>query len=279
MDLVRGDVEEIHTDRATDALYYFILDAINLKITKKALILPKIIFFIFFLFFPVNAQEFELSTSSSPFLVICAVIIFVILVLFIIYRNYYSERELRRREEEIMRSEEKYRELFENSLDTILITNLKGEFIEVNKAFERVMGYSKEEVIGRSYRDFIPEEYTEFIFKSFNRAFKAGKSIYGLELEFFTKNRERRYAEGNISLIKQGGKVVAFQGNFRDVTERKRMEEKLKDSEEMFRKLAEKSLVGIYLIQDGVFRYVNPKMAELWGYGVEELIGRSPLEF
>ncbi|RLI79055.1 hypothetical protein DRP05_05360 [Archaeoglobales archaeon] len=57
------------------------------------------------------------------------------------------------------------------------------------------------------------------------------------------------------------------------------MEEKLKESEEMFRTLAEKSLVGIYLIQDGVFKYVNPKLAELWGYEVDELIGKSPLQF
>ncbi|WP_456468237.1 PAS domain S-box protein [Archaeoglobus sp.] len=47
----------------------------------------------------------------------------------------------------------------------------------------------------------------------------------------------------------------------------------------MFRVMAEKSLVGVYLIQDGKFQYVNPKMAELWGYEANELIGKSPLEF
>jgi len=57
-------------------------------------------------------------------------------------------------------------------------------------------------------------------------------------------------------------------------TEHKQAEEALRESENKFRSLAEKSLVGIYLIQDEIFRYVNPKLAEIFGYRVEELIGK-----
>jgi len=57
-------------------------------------------------------------------------------------------------------------------------------------------------------------------------------------------------------------------------TEHKQVEEALRESENKFRSLAEKSLVGIYLIQDGIFKYVNPKLAEIFGYRVEELIGK-----
>jgi len=57
-------------------------------------------------------------------------------------------------------------------------------------------------------------------------------------------------------------------------TEHKQAEEALRQSENKFRSLAEKSLVGIYLIQDGIFRYVNPKLAEIFDYRVEELIGK-----
>ncbi len=204
---------------------------------------------------------------------------FTILVFFAVYRNYYLGRKLKKRENEVIQSEEKYKGLFENSLDAIAITNLDGEFVEVNRAFERMTGYSRDEIIGMSYMDLVPREYSKLIFESYNKAFRAEENIYGLEFEFLTKSGKRKYVEGNISLIKQGGSVVAFQGNFRDVTEKKRIENALRDSEEMFRKLAEKSLVGIYLIQDGVFKYVNPKMAKLWGYSVGELIGKSPLEF
>ena len=57
-------------------------------------------------------------------------------------------------------------------------------------------------------------------------------------------------------------------------TEHKQAEEALRESENKFRSLAEKSLVGIYLIQDEIFRYVNPKLAEIFDYRVEELIGK-----
>ncbi len=55
-------------------------------------------------------------------------------------------------------------------------------------------------------------------------------------------------------------------------SERRRVAEALRQSETMFRKITEKSIVGVYLIQDHIFRYVNPKMAEICGYEVSELV-------
>jgi PAS domain S-box-containing protein len=63
-------------------------------------------------------------------------------------------------------------------------------------------------------------------------------------------------------------------GAHRNVLEHNRAEEALYDSGDKFRDLAEKSLSGIYLIQDGVFKYVNPRFAEIWGYRVEETIDK-----
>ncbi len=57
-----------------------------------------------------------------------------------------------------------------------------------------------------------------------------------------------------------------------EIAERKHMEDQLKKSEEKFRIIAEKSLVGVYLISDGVFKYVNPRFAEIFGYTCEEML-------
>jgi PAS domain S-box-containing protein len=57
-------------------------------------------------------------------------------------------------------------------------------------------------------------------------------------------------------------------------SERRRVSEALHESETMFRKITEKSIVGVYLIQDDLFRYVNPKMAEICGYEVSELVDK-----
>ncbi|TAN42412.1 MAG: PAS domain S-box protein [Nitrospirae bacterium] len=71
------------------------------------------------------------------------------------------------------------------------------------------------------------------------------------------------------------GEVVAAIEMVEDVTELRRAEQALKESENKFRDLSEKSLVGIYLIQDGIFEYVNPVMAEIFGYSVDELTGKK----
>src|ERR1700690_770740 len=71
------------------------------------------------------------------------------------------------------------------------------------------------------------------------------------------------------------GKVIAAIEMVEDVTELKYAEQALKESENKFRDLSEKSLVGIYLIQDDIFKYVNPMMAEIFGYRVDELIGKK----
>ncbi len=60
-----------------------------------------------------------------------------------------------------------------------------------------------------------------------------------------------------------------------ELYERKKAEEALRESENKFRDLAEKSLVGIYLIQDKEFKYINPKLAETFGYTVDEIIGKK----
>jgi two-component system response regulator len=137
--------------------------------------------------------------------------------------------EKKRLEEEIRSSEEKYRDLFENSLEIMAITNLKGEFVEVNRAFEDATGFSREEVIGRSYREFVPDKETaEIIFRKYNEAFKSEKDLYGLEFEISTKRRDKIVLEGNIRLLKKGNIVWGFQGIFRDITDRKRLELELK---------------------------------------------------
>jgi PAS domain S-box-containing protein len=141
-------------------------------------------------------------------------------------------------EEELRKSEAKYRDLFENSLDVIAVTDLKGEFIDVNRAFEEVLGYTRDEVIGESFRKVVgSKENADFIFKKYNEAFKEGKDLYGLEAEIITKKGKRVFVEGNIRLIRENGKIVAFQGNFRDITDRKKLEKSLSELNDILRLL------------------------------------------
>jgi len=75
------------------------------------------------------------------------------------------------------------------------------------------------------------------------------------------------------------GRVLYYEGSLEDITEWKRTEEALRESEERFRALTEQALAGVYLIQDGRFRYVNPALAKMVGYEPEEIIDQlSPLD-
>ena len=98
----------------------------------------------------------------------------------------------------------------------------------------------------------------------------------------FAKNIEMRYRRKDGSIIwgllnsrlvrDCQGNILYIEGTLQDITERKRTGDELRESEQMFRDLTEKSLVGIYLIQDGLFRYVNSRFAEILGYEAHELI-------
>jgi PAS domain S-box-containing protein len=175
----------------------------------------------------------------------------------------FKNRKLEREFEEM---EEKFKMLFESPFKAVII--FKGErVVSCNPKAMEILGIKNfRQVIGKSVYDFFGYEIKNRI-----EAAKAEPQFFELSL-----SRDGRKIELEASLTKVSDKLMMIA---RDITERKEMERKLKESEEMFKKLAEKSPVGIYLIQDEVFKYVNPKMAELWGYSVEELIGKTWMDF
>ncbi len=88
------------------------------------------------------------------------------------------------------------------------------------------------------------------------------------------KNGAWRWVEiTSRNLLDEPG-VRAIVSNVRDITDRKIAEETLRESENKFKNLVEESSVGVYLIQDGVFQYVNAKFAEVHGYDESEMAGR-----
>jgi PAS domain S-box-containing protein len=187
--------------------------------------------------------------------------------------------ERRKMEESLREDEKKYRDLWENADDVLFLIDTDGNFLELNKTARDLLGYTEEEVRQLNIRDVIDRDYHTLVFSEIDRLIKSRTEVSFLELLCHNKNGEQIWIESRAKPIIEGDGVKAIQGIARDITERKRLEQALRDSEEMFRKLAEKSLVGVYLIQDGVFKYVNPKLAELWGYEVNELIGMDPLLF
>jgi PAS domain S-box-containing protein len=138
--------------------------------------------------------------------------------------------ERRRVERELRESEERYRDLVENARDVIYTQDLEGNYTSVNKAGERLLGYSREELLRLSPAQLVAPEYLEKA-----RRMRAGKladeddTVY--ELEAIAKDGRRVSVEVNTRPVYQDGRAVGIQGIARDITERRRAEEALREAD------------------------------------------------
>jgi PAS domain S-box-containing protein len=181
-------------------------------------------------------------------------------------------------EEALRQSEERYRELFENANDIIYIHDLAGNFISINKAAELVTGYTRDEVIGMNIaRILTPESMERARQMIASKVNQGGRTQY--ELEIITKDGHGVLLEVSTRLIYEGGKPVGVQGIARDITERKRMEQALRNSEERLRRYWDSSPDAIYIHDlKGTFLRGNNAGEKLLGYPADEIEGRSFLE-
>ena len=133
----------------------------------------------------------------------------------------------RKREEEALReSEERYRDLFDSTSDIVQSVTPDGSFIYVNKAWFQKLGYTETELPGLNLFNIIHPEYLEYCQEKLARVI-AGEYIHNIQATFMTKDGRNIQVEGSVSPRIIGGSVIATQGFFRDVTERKKMEEQL----------------------------------------------------
>ena len=162
-------------------------------------------------------------------------------------------------------SEDFYRILFDEAADGIFVADHQGRCIDVNRHGYKMLGYTREEVLGLAMEDLVTAEDLAQDPLQLN-AMRAGTTLL--------KQRRLRCKDGRFLPVEISARMLAdgrFLSVVRDISERKRAEEQLRESNEHFYLLAESSLAGIYLIQENRFRYVNPAMAHIFGYEVEEI--------
>ena len=141
-------------------------------------------------------------------------------------------------EQSLRASEERYRALVENASDMVFRTNQNGYFIFVNVSTILMTGYEEDEIIGKRYIDIIHPSMREQAVKFFDNQFvKKIKNTYS-EYPIIKKDGSEIWLGQNTQLIMEGGKITGFQAVSRDITERKRLEKDLKESEERYRQLS-----------------------------------------
>ena len=169
--------------------------------------------------------------------------------------------------------------MFDNAQDAIYVHDLNGTYLSGNRAAEKLLGYSRDEVIGKNFSEFVAPEYVERIRANLNKKLE-GKGLTAYEIEVRTKDGRSVPVEVSTRLIYEKGTAVAVQGMARDITERKRAEEALRESEERYRDLFDNAQDTIYVHDlNGTYLSANRAAEKLVGYTREEILGKNILDF
>jgi PAS domain S-box-containing protein len=139
--------------------------------------------------------------------------------------------ERKQAEQALRESEARYRDLFDNASDLVCSTTLEGAFLYVNRAWHRAMGFSDEGLAGRRFLDLVHADSRARYLEVVARA-RAGEPIGQVDLVLVTADGVPLTLEGNVSCTSDGG-PARIRGIYRDVTERKRVEEQLRRAERM----------------------------------------------
>lgn len=175
-------------------------------------------------------------------------------------------------EEELRESQEMLRSITESSPDYIIMLDLKGNIQFINRPIAQ---FVTEKIIGTSIYDYVPTEYRKGL-----RAFLAGvvktKKPDRYEVQYRSRDGYTFLFEASTGPVLRDGKVIALTMNSRDITERRRTEEALRENELRFRALFERNNDAILIIRlDGRMLLANQKAAEMLGYQINELVDLS----
>ncbi|MFA3781779.1 PAS domain S-box protein [Melioribacteraceae bacterium 4301-Me] len=185
-----------------------------------------------------------------------------------------KERQLRiEAETALKKSEAKYRLLFEKSLAAVFSSKIDGTLLEVNQTYSEMLGYqSPEEMKKHNAREFYvsPEEREKLITILLDRG-----EVKNYELQLKKKNGELINVIENIGILEdEENKEKIIHGTLFDITELKKAEQKIRESELLFHTLARSSPVGIFMTRaDGYTTYVNPRWCYLSGINENDALG------
>jgi PAS domain S-box-containing protein len=187
--------------------------------------------------------------------------------------------ERREAEWAVRESEQRYRELVENIADIVYIADDRGNVLFVNGAAERFFGYSREKNIGRSFVDFLVPASFETATGIFKRQL-AGEEVGTFELDFYDNDGTIRTLETKEKLIWEGDRVIEVHGIGRDVTQRKRAVETIRESERHYRELVENIADIVYVTDEqGKIVFLNAAAEQFIGRPGEKILGRSFADF
>jgi PAS domain S-box-containing protein len=186
--------------------------------------------------------------------------------------------EHRQTEETLWEINERYRALFDRSLDCVYLYDLAGNFIDANQSALTLLGYNRNEIRSLNFASLLTPDQLPTALEANQEILTTGTQLKATEYRLKRKDGAYVTVLTTGSIIYQNKKPYAVQGIAHDITERKRVEMALRESEERYRILANTVHDAICALSpDGVVTYVNSEGAALIGKTPEKIVG-LPLE-
>ncbi|MGQ0737558.1 MAG: PAS domain S-box protein [Bacteroidota bacterium] len=195
----------------------------------------------------------------------------------------YDDTLRKKTENALIESENRFRTqatMLSNVTDVIVTTDLNRVVTSWNKVSEKLSGITEQEALGRIFRDVMEINYSPYTNDQVVEIVKR-EGIWRGEISFRAPGGETIYLLHTISVLhNEKGDAIGMIGVGKDITERKKMEAKLQQSESFYRSLTSHSLDGIVLTDnEGIIIHCAPSVFKISGHHLEDMMGHSIFEF
>jgi len=188
--------------------------------------------------------------------------------------------ERKQADEALRESEEKLRVMFESISEGVVVTDLEGKIVDVNEALLRMSGLNREELIGQDGFGLMSDEDGLKTMDAGMKVLKGETRTERMRYEIAPTSGRAYDADLSVSVLRDSsGDPTGFVAIVRDITEHKRMEQAMRESEEKNRALVDHMEEGYLVFRGGRIRFANRRCAEVIGIPVEKLIGENYWRF